>query len=228
MTRVAQLPATDGFPRTSSHVNGVFTALVAASATIDGANLAPEGLDLRNFGEATLVQANTSGSKKSFVDAATDTTLVAGAATYRAEGIVPITIGATTIELSWGTGYAIGADEYIVVKGTIACGIEGDFAMQTANTGGVSAAIVVETVASGAYVLQASSRCCRFGQRTASTPATATDSIQGEAFDLTPTLVIASGTVKKIGIAVGSTLVGADVVRIRSAQLMAYVVKKCR
>lgn len=236
MSRHTGFPATTGYPRTASHVNTFWSELVTKSAAVDQNNLAPEGLDIRNFGDSVLFAMETSGSRLYYVENNTAGAFAGASATYRSEPTTAMVLGAVNVELDWGAGLAIASDEYLVIKGTVACGTPTLPGLRS-NPAGVGAlmgasAVILLDVGAG-YVVQNESRHGRYGRHNLppSAPPVAPNvaTFQADSFDLTPMLIVGSGTVVKMAIGLGYTLPGAnDSLNVNRAQLHAYLVKKCR
>lgn len=234
MTRVAGwLGGADGLPRLSAGVNTVATDLIAASAAVDGRNLAPEGLDARNIDANSIVEMETTGSRLCFVASSANTLFQGDGANnrYRAEGTTVSTIN-VPMELDWGAGYALGADEYLLIEGVVHFGGSAQYGLSKTVVApflsGVSVAILVWTAASGAYV-NTDARQSRGGMpnQIGAIP-TVGDNIRGDAFDLAPKHIVASGTVVKIGLVVGVGLSAGILARASAFQLSTRIIKKAR
>lgn len=232
MSRVAgPVQTSDGTPRVSADVNTVVAALETASATIDSTNLAEEGLDNANLAAKVLVDGlETTGTRLGSSSFGTATNFTGAGNTYRNEGVVPMVMGASNVELDWSANvYTLAADEILVVEAALACGTSTSPALTNAAGAGVvevSAIIIIDDNGGGGYAAQTVSRSAMAGDYL--TMNTDGNAIDPDAFDLTPTYFITSGSVKKIGVALGVSNNVNKVVHINSVQLRARVEKKVR
>lgn len=235
MSRVAgPVQTSDGTPRVAADINTVVSNLETASATIDSTNLAEEGLDTINLAAKVLVDVlETTGTRIASKSFGTATAFTGAGNNYRNEGVVPMVMGATSVELDWSgppdATYTLAADEIMVIEAVLACGTSTSPAFTNGAAAGVceaSAIILIDNGGGGGYAAQTVSRSAMaadfFGMNVAG------NAIDQDSFDLTPTYFVTSGSVKKIGVALGVANNVNKVINVNSVQLRARVEKKVR
>ena len=248
MSRHPGFPAGPGFPRTAADVNTFWSELTTRSANVNELNLAPEGLDIRNFAVPAigtpnkgLFEMELSGTRQHYAEFTTATAIAGISATYENEaaGSNPLVLGASNVLLDWGAGVAIATDEYLVIKGTVSFGhstLPGQEETVTDREWAVSAVLSLDAsdLTPGSLIPVVDSRSQRRGYQADWPTGTGAQSItmQADTFDLTPTLVYgtsSSVTVSRIAIALGYNLGAASSsLNINRAQIHTYVIKRCR
>lgn len=231
MSRVDGFAGGDGTARSAAQLSVVYTAIVAASATLDGTNLAEEGLDARNIGARELSALDKAGTRPCYAEYNTETTFTgAGAGDYRNEGTTPAVMGASSAILDWsGQTYSPAADEILMIEAHVAVGSSTGYGFSTAGSAlaeGVSAVILLSSDGM-TYAVQSKSR--QSFQALADTALN--DNNQRDSFDLCPMLMVTGGTVSKIGVAIGTSNAGGAspaVAIVSSIQIHATILKKAR
>lgn len=151
---ISRMVLADGTIRDKADPNTWFAAVAAlTNAHIDSTVLAEEGLDIRNVGLQSLTRYRT--AERTWAAAWSTQTVLAPAAGYAAEPVVPIVMG-TNVELDWTAAIlTVAAGQTLVVEADIAFGYGVNAA--STNPSAFSTILLLDTGAG--YGLLVPSRC---------------------------------------------------------------------